>query len=260
MLSNHDYDCTPPRNINDLELHLDINELPQSHVATHFTDTSFLHISMQTFELRARLCSMTNSLRGGPEFEATLQHEDALQHCLDGIPHWTDSRSTQVRALLDLQLRQIIVVLHTPRALKPESRRKSDCRYAIIAALEAAASSIHIHSNLVEASNYSLCLTRNDYFRAALLICHVAYYARETKGTTSLHKIKMLAHISRLSNDADCQDNLRRYVAQGPSPSRNTSHAARARKRVLLVHQCCNQPSWRAVRSLPVRHLESPSC
>jgi hypothetical protein len=190
MLSNLDYDCMPPRNINDLEMHPDVNELPQSHFVAHFTDTTFLHMSMQTFELRARLCSMTNSLKGGLEFKDILRYEDALQHCLDGIPHWANSKSIQVRALLDLQLRQIIVVLYTPIALQPGLRKKSDCRYAIIASLEAAAKSIQIHSNLIEALNYSLCLTRNDYFRAALLICHVTYYAREAKGTTSSHTTK----------------------------------------------------------------------
>lgn len=190
MLSNFDYDCMPPRNINDLELHVDVNDLPQSHMSMHFTNTSFLHVSMQSFELRVRMCSLTNSLKGGPGFEAILQHESALQHCLDDIPQWTDPRSIQARTLLDLQLRQFIVVLHAPRTLNADLRPTSDCRYSTIASIEAAAKTIQLHHNLIEGSNYALCLTRNDYFRAALLVCHVAYYARETKGTKLIPKRK----------------------------------------------------------------------
>jgi hypothetical protein len=181
MLSNLDYDCAPPRNINDLELHAEMEELPQSRQVTVFTDTSFLHLSMQSFQLRTKLCSLMNSLRGTPDFSDILQHDSQIQRYLALIPQWPDARSTQARMILDLQLRQFLVVLHAPRALQVDQHADSSRRYSTITALEAAATTIDLHIKALKTSN-ALCLTRNDYFRASLLICHITYHATQAKG------------------------------------------------------------------------------
>jgi hypothetical protein len=52
----------------------------------------------------------------------------------------------------------------------------------MITALEAATATIDLHSSQLKLSNFSLVLTRNDYFRAILLICHIAYYAHRDNG------------------------------------------------------------------------------
>jgi hypothetical protein len=160
-----------------------MSALPHARHTTTYTDTSFLHVAMQTFECRNELSSKVNSLKEHREFDDILKSEDAIRKCLQDIPRWTNPRSIQARTLLDLQLRQFLVIVHASRAVKYEFRTQSDCRYSMMTALEAAAKTIELHYNVTKASNYALILTRNDYFRATLLICHIAYYAKRANGT-----------------------------------------------------------------------------
>jgi hypothetical protein len=182
VLSSLDWDCAPPRNIEDDELNIDLLELPRSHGVTTYTDTAYLYVAKQTMELRIAMCSKVNSLKEKSGLQANFDFEDKLQNYIENIPRWTDPRSTQAKQLLELQLRQFVVILHAPRALQVESRNKSDCRYAMITSLEAARVTIDLHSASIRAADFSLLLTRQDYFRAMLLIAHIAYYAHRDNG------------------------------------------------------------------------------
>ncbi|KAH7074655.1 hypothetical protein BKA63DRAFT_414367 [Paraphoma chrysanthemicola] len=187
-----EHDCAPPRNVNDVELYPSLEVIPKSRSNNIFTDTSFLHSSMQSIGLRTSLCAQVNSLKGGSELHETMRSEDDVRTALKDIPRWTDPRSGQARNLLDLQLRQFLVVLYAPRALKPESSTVSDSRYSMFTSLEAASKTLEVHNNLVEASNFALVLTRNDYFRAMLLICHVTYHARRASDSIMLRLAKQV--------------------------------------------------------------------
>ena len=176
------YDCAPPRNINDTELYPTLGELPQDRSITTYTDTSYLCLAMQTLELRIEICSKVNNFKESPDRYDALEYEETIRQQISKFPRWTDARSLQARTLLELQLRQFLTILHAPRVLQVESRRKLNCRYSMVTALEAAARMIDLHSSLAASGNYALVLTRNDYFRATLLICHIAYYSRRTNG------------------------------------------------------------------------------
>jgi hypothetical protein len=182
MLSGLDYDCAPPRNINDADLHADVLELPRSHGITTFTDTAYLHLAMQTIELRIRMCSLINSSKGYSALHDIFSDEASLRQHLDNIPRWSDPRALQSIKLLEIQMQQFVVVLHAPRASQREHRNKSGDRYSMITALEAAAATINLHNDLLKTENCALILTRNDYYRAMLLISHIAYYAQKDTG------------------------------------------------------------------------------
>jgi hypothetical protein len=188
MLSNSDYDCSPPRNIDDIELQPGMKSLPRSRKVTSYTDTAFLHASMQTFKLRTNICSKANSLKDTLEFHDILSFEDSIQKCLQDIPHWTSPKSTQAQTLLSLQLQQFLIILHASRTVKSQVRFKSDCRYSMMAALEAAEKTLDLHYNLIKESNYALVLTRNDYLRATLVIHHIAYYVKRADGKHHVFK------------------------------------------------------------------------
>lgn len=149
---------------------------------TTYTDTSYLHVAAQSIQLRIKVCAIVNSLGKAPEFRDTIEVEDALRQQLKNTPRWPDARAVQPSTLLELQLQQYIVVLHAPRTLQLEPRSKSESRYAMITALEAASATIDLHYTLVKAGNFSLVLTRNDYLRAMLLISHIAYYSQRHGG------------------------------------------------------------------------------
>jgi hypothetical protein len=182
VLSGLDYDCSAPRNIDDDELTIDLLALPRSHGITTYTDTSYLHVSSSTLDRRITICSLVNSLKDKVVLYEILEHENNLNQHITNIPCWTNARSTQVKQLLELQLRQFIVILHIPRVLEIDARRESERRYAMITALDAAAATINRHTSLIKTGNFSALLQRLDYLRAILLITHIAYHARSDNG------------------------------------------------------------------------------
>jgi hypothetical protein len=204
MLSGLDYDCAPPRNIDDVELHVDTLELPRSHSITTFTDTAYLHLAMQTVELRIRMCSLVNSSKRHSALRDTFDDEDALREHLGSIPRWNDVRAVQATKLLELQMQQYVVVLHAPQALQVESRKKAGCRYSMITALEAAAATVNLHNDLFKIGNSALVLTRNDYYRAMLLISHIAYYAQRDEGQWLWSLISSVLMFDRQHYQANC--------------------------------------------------------
>jgi hypothetical protein len=157
-------------------------ELPRSHGITTYTETSYLHVAMQSLELRTSICSKINGLKEKASLQDALEDENALRQHITNIPRWTGTRSIQASNLLELQLQQSIVVLHAARISRVDLRRSSECRYAMVAALEAATTTINLHGSQVKSGNFSSVLTRSDYFRATLLICHIAYYAYRDNG------------------------------------------------------------------------------
>jgi hypothetical protein len=182
MLSSLDYDCAPPRNIMDFDMYADMNSLPESQPLSILSDASFLHCASQSISLRVRLCAMTNSLRPSATFHDILQDEENVQDALAQIPRWKESHAHLAWTLLDLQLRQFVVILHTQRALDGQLREKPESRYSMLTALEASATLIERHNALIDTNNFALCCIRLDYLRASLLICHIAYHASLASG------------------------------------------------------------------------------
>jgi hypothetical protein len=70
---------------------------------------------MDTIKFRTELCAKANSLKGNPEFSDTLSSEDAICKHLQNIPSWNSPQCAQGLTLLDLQLRQFLVILHVSR-------------------------------------------------------------------------------------------------------------------------------------------------
>ncbi|KAG9195951.1 hypothetical protein G6011_01072 [Alternaria panax] len=170
-------DCAAPANINDAQLHSSLEELPPSQPVDVFTDTSFLFVSMRSRELRSRPCTLANSLQSKLSFQDTLSHANAIQEHLGSIPTWTDPRSLQARTLLDLQLRQLSVILYAAMTADLETTTNTEHQFSSIALLEAATVTASLHTALTASSNLAVCCARSDYYRAALWVCHIAYYA-----------------------------------------------------------------------------------
>jgi hypothetical protein len=182
MLSGLEYDCAPPRNIMDFELFADMKELPPSQPTSILSDTSFLHCSSQSISLRVRLCAIANSLRSSATFQDILQDEQSVRDALSRIPKWNESHALLPWSLLDLQLRQFLVILHADRAMNGQLRANPDHRYSMLNLLEASATLLERHADLIDMNSFALCCTRSDYLRAGLLICHVAYHASLASG------------------------------------------------------------------------------
>ncbi|KAF1953148.1 hypothetical protein CC80DRAFT_150507 [Byssothecium circinans] len=186
LLTNSEYDCNPPRNINDADLSPETKHLPPSQPPSTFTDTSYLHHSAHSLSLRTKLCAQANTLHPHPtshSLPTTLASEKAIRLALTHLPTFPNPPALQASTLLDLQLRQFILILHTPRALDVRRRSDPEHRYSMLTLLETAAILIEKHAKLMETGNFSLCCIRSDYLRAALLICHITYHASKADDT-----------------------------------------------------------------------------
>lgn len=165
-------DCRPPVHCNDEDLTPDMTQLPVAKPLTQYTSTSFVCIASRSLSLRIVLCAMVNNPSTLPAHEEVLRYEQQIVDAIDQIPKWSDPSSYQASALLELQLRQFLVIIHSPFARLGDS---SSSRYSRMMCFEASKNIIDLHSKLIANGNYSLSLIREDVFRVVLSICHNAY-------------------------------------------------------------------------------------
>lgn len=175
-----DYDCTPPRNINDVDLQPGDNLLSVSQSSNIYTDTSFLHLAAQTLPLRVKLCTVTNQISNQLNFHEILDHGQEIVHALSQIPQWSEPNACQTATLLDLELRQFLLILYSPEAWRKKLGPSVD--YARFTSLEASIVLIDKHMELVRFQNYVLCCIRSDYYRAAFTLCNMAYHIDQRPG------------------------------------------------------------------------------
>ena len=95
-----------------------------------------------------------------------------------------------VTSLLELQLLQFILLLHTPFARR--AVQLSRYQGSVIACYEAANRIIELYSKLQSAESYLLGLLRHDVTRAAFSICHNVHMSCSLKGKSSLHRSQPL--------------------------------------------------------------------
>jgi hypothetical protein len=171
ILSAIPIDCKPPGNCNDEDLKVDCSKLPGSKPSEQYTDTSFLRVSGRNLALRITLCSVINDPNSDLQRDDILAYEDQINHELDAIPRWTNPESEQASILLDLQLRQYLILLHSPLA----RRDGLQARYSRMVCFETSRHILDQHSKLLASDDFSLVFLRQDVFRAAISICQNAF-------------------------------------------------------------------------------------
>lgn len=179
-------DCGPPLNLDDQEFNLSTEQLPGSRPVSHFTRSSFHHISRSSWSLRLELVSVINGPHPQISYEDVLLYDRKIMQHLDEIPHWSDQASLVSRALLELQLQVLLLFLHRPYA-RAEAR-SSRYDYSATVHLRSAMNIIDIHHQLTSTGNKILCLFRSDVFGAALSICY-NYSTSELPGEHSKFRI-----------------------------------------------------------------------
>ncbi|CRG91279.1 Mediator of RNA polymerase II transcription subunit 12-like protein [Talaromyces islandicus] len=154
-------DSAAALNINDEDLTLDCDHLPTSKPLTQYTTCSFLHLSATSFTLRVSVNSLANDLASRSRYEEVLNYEESILKELEKLPKWTDGSSNDrasdmAHLLLDIQLRQFLILLHAPFARQTDT---TNPRFSL--------------SRM--SGNHLLLLFRHDYFRGALAVCHNMY-------------------------------------------------------------------------------------
>lgn len=178
-------DCNAPLNINDEDLVETIKTLPQPKSDKEYTLTSFSHISHKSLRLRTTLNILVNASSSDLSYEEILQYDEEITDELAAIPKWTASNISSEsqmlsRFLLDIQLRQFIILLHSPFMGRAES--SSMGTFSRAACVNAAVIILEYHHQLMSAGHHLLYLLRSDAYRAAMAIFHTVALAKPAHG------------------------------------------------------------------------------
>lgn len=174
-------DTSPPANIRDEDIVGYITEnLPNSRPSSFFTSSSFLNVASTTIGLRGALNTMLNEPRRDWSFEEVKRYTEEVEKHLERLPEWDDERSSTATALLELQLRQFLLLLHERHLSSAESSITRDFSRFTIA--NTAQQMIDIHQRLVDQGNHAILLLNNDVLRAGLSTCYAATLSNVRKG------------------------------------------------------------------------------
>lgn len=183
------YDTPPPSNINDDEFDHSTQQLPASKPLHEPTDASFLCVAERSLALRISLTAMVNDL-SDIRYEDALAYGERIMQSIEALPLWPDSNSSELRRMiLEVQLRQYLILLYGPFAR--QSEQKSQSSYAIMTCFNAAGNIVEQHAKLVSKGNFALALLRFDVYGAALALSmntmtsklvHSEFFSR-TKGS-----------------------------------------------------------------------------
>ncbi|KAJ5947192.1 hypothetical protein N7466_000207 [Penicillium verhagenii] len=168
-------------NLEDKDLLDEPDALDTQRPATEYTASSFLYFSNMSFSLRVSLNSVVNDMNSPLRYEEVMHYEDLITKELQKLPPWSCVRSHEnenglslaARTLLDVQLRQFLIMLHAPFARQAEASSRHS--FSRMVCFDAASSIIDQYTRLIESHSLVLLLQRHDYFRAALVMCQNSY-------------------------------------------------------------------------------------
>lgn len=170
-LTNLYFDTPAPSNLPDEIFSLETNTLPASRPLHQFTSSSYLNIALQSLPLRIHLTKVLNDPSSQLQYADVLHYDEQIASAIAEIPNWTETRGTIPMALLGLQLRQYLLVLHKPYA---KQALKTQYRYSFTTSIEAASSIMSTHDDLASQGILVLNHFRNDIIRAGMTLSQVA--------------------------------------------------------------------------------------
>ncbi|EKG17129.1 Transcription factor fungi [Macrophomina phaseolina MS6] len=169
-------DTSPPLNVNDEDIDNTARKAPPTPwPVQEYTSTSYLYVSAKSLPLRVEINSALNNAAEPLAYEEALSYAEKVVSELEKIPSWTGREDAVIpRMLLDIQLRQFLVLLHEPFARKAGS--DSRYTYSRTACFDAAASVIDQHHKILSMGNKTVLLPLwNDTARAGISIIHNAF-------------------------------------------------------------------------------------
>lgn len=190
-------DCKPPLNIDDEDLLVDLSQFPTSNASAQYTATSFLRLSCSSLPLRVALCSLVNDPNVRVKYDDVLNYEQQIREALSAIPTWTEAGGQQASTLLELQLSQFLIILHSPFA---RQNGFSHQRYSRMVSFEASKRILDLHFQCITSGRFAFAFLRQDVFRAATSICHNAYLC--TLETSDIFFSGIMVNFSSMVNTA----------------------------------------------------------
>ena len=178
-------DCASVLNIDDADLTDEGDNESGAKDWDEFSTSSFLHVSKSSFALRVALNSVVNDLGSPLQWEQIASYEETVTNELQKLPTWMQSGTHNYAealpaALAQIQLQQFLILLHTPFARK--RRSDSRCSVSRMICFQAAIKILEQVQQLSRHNYLFVILFRQEYFRAALVVCHNAFISYNVPG------------------------------------------------------------------------------
>lgn len=192
-------DCARVQNIDDNDLKDEADDTSRSKNWDLYTASSYLHVSKSSFNLRATLNSLVNNLGLPLQWEQVVDYEELVKAELENLPSWMRSdlnsdAGALSGAILQIQLQQLLILLHMPFARKMDSNTR--CPVSRMICFQAAQKILEQVRQLSQHQYSFILLFRQEYFRAALSVCHCAYVSHNTPGTNYSKSLPIVPHVA----------------------------------------------------------------
>ena len=166
------FDTPAPSNLPDEAFSFETRDMAPSRPTDCFTTTSFLNAALRSLPLRIHLTQLLNDPSSELQYTDVLHYDEQITSALTELPSWTDSQAAIPSALLELQLRQYLLILHKPYAKKAFVEKRF--AYSFTTSVEAASSIIATHSDLACKGILALNHFRNDVIRVGMTLSQIA--------------------------------------------------------------------------------------
>ncbi|KAI5365453.1 hypothetical protein Slin15195_G049910 [Septoria linicola] len=167
-------DCPGPVHVHDDDIDQETQHLPALRKFNDFTPTSYLCLASDSHQLRATLNTYLNNIRQPISFEETKRYTDEIEYHLQNIPDWPNASDAALvpKAMLDINLRQYMLVLHDRQIRTAETKAERDFSRMIL--IETATKMVQAHKSLTSRSCFALELLCYDQLRAGMSLCHIS--------------------------------------------------------------------------------------
>lgn len=198
------WDAKAPTNIPDEAFLANVQEVPAGRTTEHFTSTSYLCVSRQSLPLRIHLAQILNDPSEKLEYADVLHYDSQIHEALSNLPSWKDTVTTIASALLLLQLRQFLLLLHKPYARMAHVNQRY--MYSLTQCVDTAGSITAMHEDLTSKGILVLNHLRNDAVRVALSLSEVTYHNCAKSGPIEVSTMGPNAHTQPIDSQVHFAD------------------------------------------------------
>lgn len=171
-------DCGAPYNCMDEALYPEMEHTPIAQPDSEITPSSYQSMASKSHSLRKQITCLLNGSDSRLSYVEVLALDEKVLQCLNGIPMWVQSDSLLPRALLQLQLYQLLLLLHRNFLSSQEGQHT----YSRSTSVRAARAIIDLLHDKMTNGCRVLLIFRQDLRNAALSICYDFVKSQELAG------------------------------------------------------------------------------
>lgn len=180
MVASLFVDIGPSKGYNDVDYTAGSDFEPMDQPKEKFTDGSFAKMAYAIRPIRYQIIDLVNNLQKHGTLSKSLLAalRGQISEALNGLPDWTDTKAELkrrnqglvCRALLELQLHDLFLLLHLPFALAKDSFAM-DMDFERFVCVRSASTIVRIYEEVVRTGFSPIALGTASILRAGLCLC-----------------------------------------------------------------------------------------